>query len=346
MTDSRGNRVRRILDAKRQQPEYQRLDTDVKEGGKSLLHDEFGLPKVASSAHKGDIPIMKDVSNEPIQVKASEPDVNRIHIARRIPQRGNPLPQDDDGFLPPKNNFVAVGQVDSAWNVKEVTGLPDKMVDNNWPADSSDDEGDIVEQKIQDLQGIDPLGIVNDQKVTSTHKIFEDRLNHILAEVSQKLYEINSIDEFNDFKVNVLGQNGPLQSVLQQFAQLPQSERPVIGQLVNDVIDQLKLAFEEKEYDLSSFDEDIIQPTDDELEDYNQSEDDITEEEVVTTKISTALEENHYAILVNDQLFAIAENQERARNILSNLILGKDIPVDDIQLIKRIPIDFGIILKE
>ena len=36
--------VRRAIEAKRNRPEYQRLDIEPETGGKSLLHDEHGLP--------------------------------------------------------------------------------------------------------------------------------------------------------------------------------------------------------------------------------------------------------------------------------------------------------------
>ncbi len=364
-SDQRGNRVRRILETKRQPPEYQRLDLEPKEGGRSLLHDEFGLPKVSPTpTNKGDIPIMKDIPNEPVSIKASQP---VAQVSNSLPKRGVPsvLAQQsfvNDGFFPPKNNFVSVGQVESAWATKEVTGLPDttntntSMVDNNWPESSSDEDGEIVAKQIEKLQGMNPLADLENSNVSAARKHFEHRLQHILSEVIEKLHVVDSVDELTDFKANVLGKSGVLSVVLRQFAQVPPAERQVIGESINNVIDQLKLEFEAKEYELTSdegeYEED--EPTEEDWAEHDsQNEEEETsqnEEEPQsqqgTAKISSALEEGQFAILIDDKLFTTVNDTQEARKVLTRLILGNNVPVENIQLIKRVPIDFGVILDD
>lgn len=375
MTDMKGNRVRRILDMKRQPPAYQQLDIEPKEGGRSLLHDEFGLPKVsATPTNKGDIPVMPELSSEPVQIKASVPDPNKVQIAHGIPKRGNPSPKAqamvDDGFFPPKNNFVAVGQVDTAWATKEVTGLPDTdntMVDNNWPEDSSEEDGDVVERHVASLQGANPLADLEKESISAARKQFEHRLKHISTEVIGKLQLVETLDELEDFKANVLGKGGVMNTVLRQFAQIPPADRRIVGELINSVIDQLKIEFEAKENELIKYadDEEEDEPTEEDWEEYSKSE--LTEENEsniqwedgeepdeepgsdippATAKISSALAEGQFAILIDDKLFTTVDSSEKAKDAISRLILGNNVPVESIQLIKRIPIDFGVILGD
>lgn len=362
MTDQsnqRDNRVRRILDAKRQPPAYQKLDIEPKDGGKSLLYDKFGLPKVASlPTNKDDIPIM-DISNEPITVKASEPQVQISHV---IPKRGFPSQQmfSDDGFIPPKNNFVSVGQVDSAWATKEVTGLPDTnntnttMVDNNWPQNSSEQDGESIAKHVEKLQGMNPLADLENDQVSATRKHFEHKLQHIITEVIEKLQVVDSLDALANIKANIFGKNGVLASILRQFSKIPLSDRVVIGESINNIIDQLKLEFEAKEYELTSDTEDEEEYPEDESDLEEESEFSSEDEEDLdvglgpqgTAKISTSLKEGQLAILIEDKLFTTVDDAKEARKVLTKLILGNNIPVENIKLIKRIPIDFGVILDD
>ena len=146
------NVTKRILEAKTRQPEYLRLDVEPKVGGQSLLHDEFGMPKTGGGQRRN-IPPMKEISNEPVVVKASKPtkikdrtfsmiqeeDGNYI----RVPDFTGSNIEEDDKFIPPKSNFVSVGNMEHAWYDEKVTGI--SMVDNN-------DEVDVAS-----LQGINPL---------------------------------------------------------------------------------------------------------------------------------------------------------------------------------------------
>lgn len=347
--DFRGNRVKRILDKKRQPPEYQRLDLEPNEGGKSLLHDEFGFPKVAPQNNKEDFLIMKEISNKPVAIKASE--VKPPQLSGGVPKKGMPSVssyQDfsEDGFIPPKNNFVSVGQVESAWATKEVTGLPDtnnsksQMVDNNWVDNLSQEDGDAVEKHVESLQGMNPLTDLE----SSVRKNFEHQLQVMLNEVVEELGMTDSLDDLAEVKSRILGKKGVLNDLLHQFSKIPGTERPRIGQLVNDCIDQLKLEFEAKEYELTSDaeEDEKIQ------EDWQQEpiEEDVESEQPVTAKISSTLAAGEFAIFIDDKWFKTVSSVKEVREILSKLILGNNVPVENIQLIKRIPIDFGVILDD
>jgi hypothetical protein len=344
MTEKRGNRVRRILESKRQPPEYQRLDIEPKEGGRSLLHDDFGLPRVSPTLSRGDVPQMREVSNKPVTIKASVPDESKIQIARGgIPQKGRPAraaeqtftKEEDDGFIPPKNNFVNVGQIEHAWYDDKVAG-PSEMVDNNHDVDADG------------LQGANPLADV-EPEVSEIQQQYKQRLQYIQDGVISQLEDVVSLEDLEQFKANILGRNGVVTSVLRQFKKLEGKDRQVVGEMINSVIENLKLEFESKEYEFLSDDDETPQDEEDETEDLPPETPDTGKYSSVfqpVAKISAALAEGQWAIFVDDKMFTVVDSAQEARQTLTRLILGNNIDVQRIQLIKRIPIDFGVVLYE
>jgi hypothetical protein len=355
MTEKRGNRVKRILDSKRQPPEYQRLDIEPREGGKSLLHDDFGLPKVGPAPSRGDIPQMREVSNKPVSIKASVPDESRVQIAKGgIPQKGRPsraaeqtfTKEEDDGFIPPKNNFVNVGQTEHAWYDEKVAG-PSEMVDNN-ALDSNAPDEQLIDT--DSLQGTNPLADIEQEELSEIRKQFEQRLQYIQDGVLSQLEDVVNLEDLEQFKANILGKSGVISTVLKQFKKLDSQDRQVVGELVNSVIDTLRLEFEAKEYEFLS-DEEEDEDEESEHGDFPEEEDsnenlDVGPRQPQTAKVSAALAEGQYAVLVDDKLFTVVDSAQEARQVLSRLILGNNVDVERIQLIKRIPIDFGVVLYE
>lgn len=348
MTEQRSNRVRQLLESK-YKPEYQKLDIEPKEGGKSLLHDEFGLPKVSPSSFKK-TEFVNNITNEPVFVKNSNP--NNPTQATAIPKKGFPSVSsqqnfEDDGFIPPKNNFVSVGNVESSWATKEVTGLPDidnsntTMVDNNWLESKSEQDSDFIAEQVNSLQGMNPLAELENPKMSEHLKQFDQKLQIIFSDIVEKLKTIDSIDVFTNFKSNVLGKNGVLDSILRKFSQIPAADRPRFGERINDIIDQLKTEFSAKEYELS---ENKTENPEDSSE--NTEDDETTKSAPINIGTDLSLQEGQFAILINNELFETADSIKEANDSLSKLILGNDVPVENVQLIKRIPISFGIILDD
>ncbi len=342
--DNRGNRVRRVLDNKRQPPAYQQLDLEPKEGGRSLLHDEFGIPKV-SSKPEDNLPPLKELPNEPVKIKASIPDESKYKMAKGIPQKGMPVKsaeqmmERDDGFIPPKSNFVNVGQVDHAWHDEKVTGLPEQaMIDNN-SLDSEDIDTDA-------LQGLDPLADGQPQ-VSKIRQEYEERLNTILVKVAEQMKRVTNLEQLKQFKGNVLGKKGVLAAVLKEFAKLPKGERQALGQLVNQFVEALRLEFDALEYELISNKED----DEEDMGMYPAEEEETVPEPVQNSEGSLSLQEGDYAILVDNKLFKLVHHEPGnpppevdVRHILSRLVLGNDIDVERVQVIKRCRVDFGITL--
>jgi len=358
--EKRSNRVRKILDMKRQPPEHQRLDIEVKEGGRSLLHDDFGMPKVTPPPRL-ETPSMREIPNEPVVIKASIPDLSKVRTARGNVQRrdhlgkqtvtAQGLAEDDDKFIPPKSNFVSVGQKEHTWYDDRVAG-PSEMVDNN-------DEMDT-----ESLQGLDPMADVENEKMSEVRKSFENRLKNVFSGVDTQLESIVNTDQLEQFKKNIFGKGGLLDNVLKQFRSIPPNERQVVGELVNHYIEELKLQLDAKANELEEEDDEEEDSDEDgvdqyrgadydgEQEDTSESDEDdgvmlpADEKAPSTAKISSTLEEGQYGILIDDKLFTVAEDSAKAREALTRLVLGNNVDLKRVQVIKRVSVDFGILLEE
>lgn len=67
----------------------------------------------------------------------------------------------------------------------------------------------------------------------------KNQLEIIKNEATKAFKEIKSLDELNDLKVKYLGKKGALTQVLRGMGQLSPEERPIMGQLANEIRDEL-----------------------------------------------------------------------------------------------------------
>ena len=341
--------VQRILEAKTRQPEHQRLDMEPKVGGQSLLHDEFGIPKVSASQRRN-VPVMKEISSDPVVVKASKPSGNIKYKAPRVAVRNES--DDDDKFIPPKSNFVSVGHVEHAWYDDKVAG-PSKtkapvIVDNN-------DEVDVDR-----LQGINPLTDPKDPKTVEAINFFTKRLNHVKSLVVSELAEITEISELKNLRQNTFGKNGIFTDIVRKLDTL-KIDKAAVGELLNQMYSELELEIQGKEFELQAEDEDAdaitewpediaqaVLPSqkDEDDEEDNQEDEEDSEGADVASEDSTAIPEGHYAVIIDNKLIGVEENIDVVKSIISKLLLNDEdsISLDRIQIMKRIKIDFGIIL--
>ncbi|MFZ5942482.1 MAG: phenylalanine--tRNA ligase subunit alpha [Bacillota bacterium] len=73
-----------------------------------------------------------------------------------------------------------------------------------------------------------------------------EQLEKIKKEFNGVLSKISTLEELNDLKVKYLGKKGELTQVLRGMGELSPEERPLIGQLANEVRDELTAIFEEE----------------------------------------------------------------------------------------------------
>lgn len=303
----RPNRVRSLLKHKQRQPAYQQLDIEPKPAGGSLLHDDNGMPKIGPKISLNDIPPSKDISNEPVKVKAN-----------------NVRDSEHDGFYPPKSNFsipqqnfVNVGGAeDHLWYDEKVSGSSDEMVDNNDDVD------------IDSLQGINPLSNLDDQRSNEAKSLFNSKLERVKAGINQKLSTIDTVDSFNDFKTNIFGNKGIISRIISriisQYKKLTVHDMSLVSELISSFNDEIILLFESKENEL------LIQEDETKLEQTKTKE----------------LEEGCFLILIDDQPAEIVEKAKDASDLIFHYFAKNDISLERIKLMKRIPIDFGIILSD
>jgi len=68
----------------------------------------------------------------------------------------------------------------------------------------------------------------------------KEQLENIKLEAKASLKKAENLEELNELKVKYLGKKGQLTQVLRGMGQLPSEERPIIGQLANEVRDEIE----------------------------------------------------------------------------------------------------------
>ena len=82
--------------------------------------------------------------------------------------------------------------------------------------------------------------------------IMKEQLLAIRKSAEEKLASLTSLQELEDVRVGILGKKGELTQVLRQMGGLSAEERPVIGQLANDVRSFIETKIEEQKAALSA----------------------------------------------------------------------------------------------
>lgn len=79
-----------------------------------------------------------------------------------------------------------------------------------------------------------------------------EKLNALREQALAQLAELHAIPELNDFRVKYLGKKGELTEILKGMGKLSAEERPLIGQMVNEVRDQIEQTLESKKLELEA----------------------------------------------------------------------------------------------
>lgn len=72
--------------------------------------------------------------------------------------------------------------------------------------------------------------------------MFKEELEKIKKEAQQRLESSESLDMVNEIRVSVLGKKGSLKEILKGMKNVPPEERPKVGQMVNEVREQIEAA--------------------------------------------------------------------------------------------------------
>ena len=72
--------------------------------------------------------------------------------------------------------------------------------------------------------------------------MFKEELEKIRKEAQERLESSESLDMVNEIRVNVLGKKGSLKEILKGMKNVPPEERPKVGQMVNEVREQIEAA--------------------------------------------------------------------------------------------------------
>lgn len=326
----KSTKLKKVLSRKRTPPAWQQLSIEPKEAGSVVNISNKNITKTPK------LPPLQELSNEPVLIKAINKEELPVNYSNKFPKitsvaDDNFLPPRHN-FVPPKDNFVSVGQKDHTWYSKEVTG---DMVDNNDKVD------------IDALQGHNPLEGVQTSILPKVLKQFE----LIQKRVIQSISTVNDIDELQGLKLKFLGQQGIVYALVSQMSS---TDRAALSETINDFISDLSLEFESKEHEFLLNEDNEgdlfeLEESSEDDEDFDPEEDaeEDTEDNQFSgpVKISSMLPEGGFAVLIDDQLITIVENAEQVKNVISRLVLERNVKISNIQLIKRIPIDFGVIIN-
>ena len=63
----------------------------------------------------------------------------------------------------------------------------------------------------------------------------KEKLLALKVQAMAELEAVASLDALKDIRVKYLGKKGPMTEILRGMGKLPAEERPVIGQIVNDI---------------------------------------------------------------------------------------------------------------
>ena len=72
--------------------------------------------------------------------------------------------------------------------------------------------------------------------------MFKEELEKIRKEAQERLESSESLDMVNEIRVGVLGKKGSLKEILKGMKNVPPEERPKVGQMVNEVREQIEAA--------------------------------------------------------------------------------------------------------
>ena len=77
-------------------------------------------------------------------------------------------------------------------------------------------------------------------------------LEEIAQRAQEKLRSVCEINELEETRVRLLGKKGELTAILKQMGKLPPEERPLIGQLANEVRARIETAIDQKQKELKA----------------------------------------------------------------------------------------------
>ena len=75
--------------------------------------------------------------------------------------------------------------------------------------------------------------------------MFKEELEKIRKEAQERLESSETLDMVNEIRVSVLGKKGSLKEILKGMKNVPPEERPKVGQMVNEVREQIEAAISE-----------------------------------------------------------------------------------------------------
>jgi hypothetical protein len=212
------------------------------------------------------------------------------------------------------------------------------MLDNNALDSTAIKKGKSEGIDVESLQGLNPLADI-DPKISELRSQFQKRLDHVFEGVIAQLQDVTDLDELTILKANVMGKNGVITALLKQLGKMPAEYRKFLGELINNLIETLRLEFEAKDNEFTSQEEEEAEEEAEEFVSENLPEKEGNKEQPKSTS-------GDYIILVDNKVFNVLKSSDDARKVIYQLVVANNIDLSRVQLMKNIPLDFGVILYE
>jgi hypothetical protein len=307
-------------------PEYQQLGIEPAEGGRSLLHDKAGMPKVPKAPEKKVLP-PDPISSKTVVVKAAtEPSKVKFGSKKRgLPTASAQIPTD---------SFVNVGMSDDhLWYDDKVTGAAPQVIDNNEYVD------------VEAAQGANPL------TETAISNPLIDRMKSLKDSVSHLIPSIDKFSDFVVFKKNLFDERGPIASVYSKITKIPAAEQASVGLILNEILGDMKFEIDQREMELSSEEssetshekpvEEVAAPAPKQkplTDEMKKPQHPIVEVPLMA--------EGQMTVLVNNRPIVRVYTEDEAKEVISDLLLNRGVDLRDVTILKRLSIEFGIVIGE
>jgi hypothetical protein len=129
-------------------------------------------------------------------------------------------------------------------------------------------------------------------------------------------------------------------------------DKSSIGELFNQTYSEIELEIQAKAFELESENEEAEQVTEwpDDIAVIAAKTTTFDEksetDEVISSEYEQEIPEGHYAVIVDGKIVSMEESVSAVREFISSLLLNDNLDLDNIQLLKRIKIDFGVYIGE
>lgn len=301
-------------------PAYMSLGVEPLQAGVSLLHDKSGIPLVPPSQKKFKEPKGQFINSKPVIVQASK-ETSKVKFGSPNMQR----------TIHPTIPVQVGNHEDQMWFNDKNSISASKVVDNN---------EDVDIESLQDFHQNTYSKVTSETK--NVIDTYVQHLDSISKFVEDNLPKIQTVKDLEALKSYVFSNDiGPFSSVINEISKLPEDQKKILFEIVNDTYQALVLFFDGKQLEFETENDSDIKNQAQHIQEQAQQLDDNQ-----VQLIPVSIIEGQYAILVQGRPIAASNSQEEVVAFVNKLVLSQNVSVSNISVIKRLKTNFGVTVQE